>query len=94
MAVFIDDIRKIYKDVKRLAKVGHPVEIELTVAEYKRHGSGDHCTLSQGNFDRWEYLGTAEADGIHLDPDGKYTEPSHDIWLDFEKFDPLHDITA
>ena len=94
IADFLDDVRKIYADVKRLAKLCETVDIELTVAEYKRHGSGVHSNLSQENFDRWTYYGTAENDGIHLDADTRYTTETHDIWMDFAKFDPLHDITA
>lgn len=91
IAAFLDDIRKIYRDVKRLAEVAHPIEVELTVAEYRRATGGQ---LQDKNFDCWTYLGTAEKEGIHLNPDTRYTNECHDIWLDFGKFDPLNDITA
>ena len=93
IATFLDDIRKIYNDVKRLAKLCETVEIELTVAEYSRHGH-DRMQLRDEDFKCWTYAGIAEADGIHLEPDTRYVPESHDMWLDFGKFDPLHDITA
>lgn len=87
---FISDIKKIYKDAARLAKDSSFISVELTVSEYQR-GSG--YNLISKNFDRWTYEGAAEADGIHLNPDLRYTIESHDIWLDFHG-DPLEDITA
>lgn len=87
---FISDIKKIYKDAARLAKDGTFISVELTVSEYQR-GSG--YNLISKNFDRWTYEGAAEADGIHLNPDLRYTAESHDIWLDYHG-DPLEDITA
>ena len=87
---FISDIKKIYKDAARLAKAGAYISAELTVSEYER-GSG--YNLISKNFDRWTYEGAAEADGIHLNPDLRYTIESHDIWLDFHG-DPLEDITT
>lgn len=94
IATFLDDVRKIYKDVKRLSKTAHHIEVELSVAEYRIHGIDGHRHSTQENFDFWKYYGSAEEDGIHLEADERYTEPSHDMWLDFGKFDPLNDITA
>lgn len=91
---FLDDMRKIYKDVKRLAKTAHYIDVELTVAEYKRHGGNSCGQLEQLNFDRWYYTGSAENDGIHLEADTRYTEASHDMWLDFERVNILNDIAA
>lgn len=89
IAEFLEDIKKIYADVKRLAKNGQWIEVEIYVSDYE-----DEKNYIVRNFDRWTYYGIAEADGIHLDADTKYTNECHDIWLDFAKFDPLHDITA
>lgn len=86
---FLDDLKKIYADVKRLAKDGKWIEVEICVSEYE----SDTNYITK-NFDRWTYYGIAEAEGIHLDADTKYTNECHDIWLDFAKFDPLRDITA
>ncbi len=91
---FLNDIRKIYRDVKRLSKTAHHIDVELTVSEYKKHGNDLHGQLEQLNFDRWYYIGSAECDGIHLEADERYTELTHDMWLDFAKIDILNDITA
>ena len=94
IAEFLDDMRKIYKDVKRLSKDSHYIEVELTVAEYKRHGGNSCGQLEQLNFDRWQYRGEASGIGIRLDADTRYTPAYHDMWLDFEKVDIFNDITA
>ena len=86
---FLEDIKKIYTDVKRLAKNGQWIEVEIYVSDYE-----DEKNYIVRNFDRWTYYGIAEAEGIHLDADTKYTNECHDMWLDFAKFDPLRDITA
>ena len=89
IAEFLDDVKKIYADVKRLAKECKYIDVEICVSEYENDSN-----YIVKNFDRWTYNGIAEAEGIHLDADTKYTNECHDMWLDFAKFDPLHDITA
>lgn len=83
-------IKSIYREVKKLSENDIDISIDLWISEYTRNEDG---TLKQTKFDAWYYEGPAECDGIHLNPDTRYTPEVHDMWLSYTG-NPFEDITA
>ena len=90
--VFLDDVKKIYKQIGVFKKDGTHFRVELSISTYQRKES-DKYYSDQKAFDYWTYSGYIQPDddGIMLRADEKYTPSSRDIWLEF-KGDILTDI--
>lgn len=84
---FESDVKKILNAVKKAYRNGDYIEVDLCVANYQTdyHDDGGFDN-KQLTFDRWYYEGLQDnEDGLHLNADERYTEPSHDLWLDYKE---------
>ena len=89
---FLDDVKKIYKQINGFKKNNTYFRVELSIAVYQRKES-DKYYNDQKAFDFWSFSGYIQEgdDGIMLRADEKYTPANLDIWLEF-KGDILTDI--
>ena len=83
--VFLDDVKKIYKQINAFKKNSTFFRVELSISTYQCKDS-DKYYHDMKAFDFWSFSGYIQEgdDGIMLRADEKYTPANLDIWLEFK----------
>ncbi len=82
---FEEDYKRIVKLIKKAAKNGGFVDLQLTVSTYK--DSENVSEIQSTGFKAWKGIGysDAESEGFHLEPDTRYVPETQDLFLSFEE---------
>lgn len=88
---FLRDMDMVIQEYKKCAENIIPCNVYLSVATYYKPEDRD---LETQSFDGWHFEGVPSSDdeGLYLSPDVRYTNETHDIYIDFSK--PLIDQLA
>ena len=92
IADFRDDFRKIMREAQKATRDDRWFSVQVTVATYDRTGSGPEAFKSV-EFYAWCFGGynSIDSDGVYLSPDVRYTDRSHDMYIEF-KGDPFRQL--
>lgn len=92
MKRFIDSYKKIIAAALKASKKGNFMCLTVSRSSYDNWGDSSK-ELKQKDFDFWKFEGYNDnEEGIHLNPDQRYTAEHHDLWLTknfFESFDTI-----
>ena len=82
---FLDDVKKIYRQIGVFKKDDKSFDLEITVSTYQRKDS-DKYYLDSKDFDRWTFRGCVyqDDDGLYMSADNQYTEANRDFYLTFK----------
>lgn len=79
---FIEDFQRVIKQYKYCVNNALYCKIYLSCGVYESVGDGKN--INSRSFDGWQFDGIPEdAEGLHLNPDARYTDECHDIYIDF-----------
>lgn len=80
VADFLQDWKKCMAGYRYCLKNSLWFKADLSVGLWERQNG----ELVQCGYDRWQFDGIPEdAEGLHLNPDERYTDECHDIYIDF-----------
>jgi hypothetical protein len=79
---FEQDAKKVLNAVKKAYKDDMFMNVSLSVMVYDEGCDG----LVSKSYDHWQFIGYQDGDeGLHMNPDTRYTDEYHDIWIGYKE---------